>query len=79
MTLSVFEEANVPKLQDFWHCLLWQTARGPPSQSTPCCHVRALPSLVAARAAGKVVGRATRLQMDRLQRIEKHNSEFKVC
>lgn len=32
-TYSVLEETNGPKLQDFWHCLLRQAARGPPARA----------------------------------------------
>lgn len=77
-TYSVLEETNGPKLQDFWHCLPRQTARGPPARA----HLAAMHGLSlhgSCESNWEVVGRATRLQMDRPQRIEKHHGEFKVC
>lgn len=76
-TRSVLEEANAPALQDFWQCRLWQTARGALAGAHHTA-VHGLPLHGGCKSSCEVVGRATRLQMDRLQRIEKHHGEFKV-
>lgn len=78
MTRSVLEEANAPKLQDFWHYLQGQTARDPLAGA----HHAAMCGLSlhgGCESSWKVVGRANRLRKDRLQRTEKHHGEFKVC